>query len=198
MVRAGVRAFVNVETLLLCEGEVGPYRPEAETPAIRPATIADRPRLARLAGGRRSLRRRLARGDHAFVVEEDGALVAAVWLTTRPLRLARYGIHVDASPEVPYSYGIYVDPAARRRGVGTTLAYHVRDVDAPRLGYTRVRYHISPRNEATIRRHLAEPRARTVGELRLVVFLGLCGFVLRDTAVAPEPLPPELEVALDR
>ena len=186
LVTASVRAVVNVETLLLCEAEVGPYRPEADVDWMRPAGEADLPALAKLCGGRRTLRKRLARGDRAFVAELDGALCACVWLTTKPLRLARYGLHVDATPMHPYSYGLHVMRASRRRGVGTALAYHVRDVEAPRLGFTSVRYHISPRNPATIRRHLAEPRARTVRELRLVVVFGLFGRVVRDEPPSPQ------------
>jgi GNAT superfamily N-acetyltransferase len=177
------RVLVNVETLLLCEAEVGPYRPEAEATWIRPVRADDLSELAKLCGGRRALRKRLERGDRAFVAEENGTVCACVWLTTTPLRLARYGLRVDASDDRPYSYGIHVARSARRRGIGTALAYHVRDVNAPQLGFTRVRYHISPRNPATIRRHLAEPRARTLRELRLVVLFGFFGRVMHDEPI---------------
>jgi len=175
---------INVETLLWCVAELPAEAAQGRERWMRPATSADAQALAPLSGGRRGVRKRLARGDHAVLAEEEGRVVAVVWITTRPLRLPGYGLSVDASPQVPYSYGLQVARSARRRGLGTALAYYVREVEGPRLGFRSMSYHISPRNAMTYKRHLAESTTRTAAELRVLILFGRLPCVVRTKRVS--------------
>lgn len=181
------RRLVKVDTLLYCVADL-PAEAVHDGPAwIRSATAADTQALARLSGGRRTVRKRLAGGDYAVVAEQEDQLIGVVWITARPLRLPGYGLNVDASPEVPYSYGLRVVPSARRRGVGTALAYYVREVEGPRLGFRCMSYHISPSNPMTYRRHVAEANALTIGELRVLVLLDRIPRVIRSRRMRSPP-----------
>lgn len=181
------RRLIKVDTLLHCVAELPTEAAPDEPGWIRPATPADEPAIARIGGGRCTTRKRLARGDRAVVAEQGGRLVAVAWITVRPLRLPGYGLEVKASPSVPYSYGLRVVPSMRRRGVGTALAYYVREVEGPRLGFRCMSYHISPSNPATHRRHVAETHARTIGELRVLVLFDRIPCVIRSRPVAARP-----------
>lgn len=193
-VRGGLHAaaalasrLIKLDTLLFCVADL-PARAAPDEPGwIRPATPAESREIGRIGGGRRAVRKRLARGDVAVVAEQEGRLVGVVWITVRPLRLPGYGLKVNASSEVPYSYGLSVVPSVRRRGVGTALAYYVREVEGPRLGFRHMSYHVSPNNPASYRRHVAEARARTVGELRVLVLFDRIPCVIRSRRLSPSP-----------
>ena len=78
---------------------------------IRPAVPADLDLLAGMAGSRDRAEVRLqaaARGDESMLVADDAGVVSVRWWD-------------GCDPPHPWLYGLFVEPAARGRGVGRKL-----------------------------------------------------------------------------
>jgi ribosomal protein S18 acetylase RimI-like enzyme len=121
------------------------------TSAIRPATLADIPAMARLEeisfpGDRLSARslRRLIREGRAMclVAELDGRMAGdAIALPRRGSRSLRL-------------YSVAVDPIFRKAGIGTALLA-ASEAWAVSTGHVEIRLEVREDNDAAIRRYLA-------------------------------------------
>jgi GNAT superfamily N-acetyltransferase len=116
---------------------------------IRRCTAEDAPRLAPLLVNREPLAPRVARGDVGLVAELDGHLIGCTWLAGGPLRMPFSRKMIRPRPDERYTYGGYVLPEFRRRGVHSALI-RARLLEAQRLGARRLFSHVSAKNRAAI------------------------------------------------
>jgi GNAT superfamily N-acetyltransferase len=172
-VKAPVGRFVATIYELAAQG------PEQASPHFMLATPEDLDRLAPLLAPHVDHERRLAEGDSClYMADEGGHPIGLLWLNLCSHSDRHFGRWSAVSDSIAYYNQLFVDPAARRGGIGTSLVRAAAQVAAS-AGRHRLRAAVVAPNPASIALHrklgfqpvvhMVGLRAGDLGTLRLSV-----------------------------
>jgi GNAT superfamily N-acetyltransferase len=150
---------------------------------VRSVTAADGPVLRPWLGTAEPFERRLANGDIGVVATTAGEIIGCAWATTRPVRLAAVRMLVRPRPGELYSWGLYVAPKARNRGVARALENGVRERARGRGLRSRFR-HFDVRDARNRHLHIDVFGGVVREEITVLVLLNRRGFCVRRRRVA--------------